>query len=113
MSKKRKKPLFDEEVYSKLGINNLILFSLYSLEIDKTTATFEKLLERCFLLFPKTFCFNKLKKWPDARKLDRPLRTLRDKKFIKGDPSTTFSLTLFGTRKAKEIAKYLVQKKLL
>ena len=113
MSPKKEKSPFDEELYINLGINNLILFSLYSLEADKKTATFEKLLEKCFLLFPKVFCFNELKKWPDARKLDRPLRNLRAKKFIKGDPSTVFSLTLIGEKKAKEIAKSLIQKKLL
>jgi len=111
--KKRKRLVFDEEIYRSLGINNLILFSLYCLEAEKKKATFEKLLEKCFVLFPKVFSLNTIPQWPDARKLDRPLRALRNKKFIKGDPSSNFSLTLLGEKKAKEIAKSLVQKKLL
>ncbi|MCD6550378.1 hypothetical protein J7K24_02425 [bacterium] len=116
MSKRVPKKLFrfDEEVYTRLGINNLIIFSLYSLKSEKREkVSFEGLLERCFFLFPKIFRFEKFPQWPDARKLDRPLRLLRNKKLVKGDPSSLFSLTSKGEKKAKEIAKMLFQKKLL
>lgn len=105
---------FDQETYTQLGVNNLILFSLLSLKYEKLERiTFEKLLERCFFLFPKVFQFGKIPQWPDARKLDRPLRLLRNQEFVKGDPSSSFSLTPRGEKRAREISKALLQKKLL
>jgi len=61
----------------KHSINELILFAIYSLNKSSKKCTFQKLINECFSLFPKKFCFSKYPKWPDARKLDRSLRTLR------------------------------------
>lgn len=97
----------------KKPINELILFALFNLEKDKEKATFEKLIRECFSLFPKSFCFNNFFQWPDTRKLDRPLRTLRKMKLISGDPKTFFSLTTQGKKQAQEIAKIFRQKTLL
>lgn len=108
-----KKRTFDEELYKNKSINNLILFGIYSVIEKKEKCTFDKLVKECFTLFPKTFGFSKYPKWPDARKLDRPLRTLRNKKLITGNPSTAFSLTKLGKKKALEVTKSLQQKKLL
>jgi len=87
----------------------LIVFSIYSAG-DK--CTFEELVKECFSRFPESFSFPKIKKWPDARKLDRPLRVLRKRKLIKGGPKTYFSLTKLGKDKAKEIAKFFSQGRL-
>lgn len=106
------KKLFDEELYKKTGINNLILFCIYSVTEKKDKCTFEKLVKECFSLFSKIFCFTHLSKWPDSRKLDRPLRTLRKGKLITGGPQTFFSLTKSGKKIAKEISKTLGQRKL-
>jgi hypothetical protein len=51
--------------------------------------------------------------WPDSRKLDRPLRALRNEKLIIGDPKTYFILTKLGEEKATFISKSLRQGKLL
>ena len=93
----------------KRALNDLIVFSIYSAG-DK--CTFEELVKECFSRFPEYFSFPKIKKWPDARKLDRPLRTLRERKLIKGGPKTYFSLTKLGKDKAKEIAKFFSQGRL-
>lgn len=111
MSKKTKKKGFDEELYGKLSINNLILFSINYIESSKKSCTFEDLIEVCFRYFPGTFSFENLSRWPDSRKLDRPLRTLRNRKLIKGGPA--FSLTETGRKIAKDTTKFLTQKKLL
>jgi len=108
---KKKKPI-DEELYRKVSINDLILFSIYSLSIKKEKCVFERLVEKCFTLFPKTFSFPKFPKWPDSRKLDRSLRTLRRKKLITGDPKSFFSLTKLGRKTAEEVAKTFRQRKL-
>ncbi len=97
------------ELYQKASINDLILFCLL---IKKPSCDFDDLLKECFRNFPKAFCFSKIKRWPDSRKLDRPLRTLRNKKFIKGSPEKGFSLTSSGKQKAEELAKSFRQERL-
>jgi len=88
----------------------LILFSIYSLGKEK--CDFERLVKECYTLSPENFCFSRYPKWPDARKLDRPLRTLRQKKLINGDPDTFFSLTRAGQKLAIDVAKTFKQRKL-
>jgi hypothetical protein len=93
----------------KISINELILFCL----LNKDSACdFEDLVKECFLSFPKAFCFSRNKKWPDSRKLDRPLRLLRKRKLIKGDSETGFSLTISGRQRAEEAARSFRQEKL-
>ena len=93
----------------KKSLNDLIIFCIYSLG---KKCSFEELVKECFSLFPESFSFSRTKKWPDSRKLDRPLRILRKKKLIIGDPKTVFSLTKFGRKTAEEIAKTFQQGKL-
>ncbi len=103
---------FTEELYRKVSLKGLILFSIYLAVGDRGECTFEELVNKGFILFPKSFSFSGISKWPDSRKLDRPLRTLRKKKLIVGSPKTFFSLTMAGRRTAEEIAKNFRQKKL-
>ncbi len=107
-----KKKSFDEEIYGRFGINDLILFSIYLAVGDDGKCVFEKLVSQSFVLFPRRFSFPEISKWPDSRKLDRPLRMLRKKKLIIGSPKTFFSLTKAGRKTAGEIAKIFRQKKL-
>ena len=97
----------------KHSINELILFAIYSLNKRNKKYTFQDLISECFSLFPKKFCFPKYSKWPDARKLDRSLRTLRTKKMISGNLQSSFTLTSSGKKIAEEITKTFCQKKLL
>ncbi len=96
------KKALGENLYKKISIGDLILFSIHSLG---KKADFEKLVEECFNLFPASFSFPSHPKWPDSRKLDRSLRALRKDKLIKGDPQTSFSLTLSGKKRAEKTAK--------
>lgn len=107
----RKKSI-DEELYSRVSINDLILFSIYSVVAKKEKCTFERLVKECFILFPKSFSLRHFPKWPDSRKLDRSLRTLRKRKLITGNPKTFFSLTKLGKKAAEEVAKTFRQRKL-
>ncbi|MBZ9572473.1 hypothetical protein KJA15_04025 [Patescibacteria group bacterium] len=107
-----KKITFDEELYKDRSISNLILFGIYSVTEKKEKCTFGRLVRECFTLFPKVFIFPKYSKWPDSRKLDRPLRTLRKGKLIAGNPKTSFSLTKLGKKAAADTAKSFRQKKL-
>jgi len=109
-AKKKKSNLF---VSKKTSINDLILFGINSMTLDRRECTFERLIKECFNLFPKAFGFSEYPQWPDSRKLDRPLRTLRKKKLIIGGPTDAFSLTKEGRKRAAEITKILRQGKLL
>jgi len=108
-----KKKVFNQDLYRKASINDLILFCINSLNSKKDKCTFEKLIKECYTFFPQVFGLQSLKKWPDSRKLDRPLRTLRKRKLIKGNPRVLFSLTSLGKKKAEEISKTFGQRKLL
>ena len=108
-----RKVSLEEELYKKVSINDLILFGIFSVAESKKKCSFETLTHKCFTLFPKVFAIQKYPKWPDTRKLDRPLRTLRDEKMITGSPKNLFSLTKKGKKRALEVAKVFRQVKLL
>ena len=108
-----KRKALDQDLYKRTSINDLILFCINSLNSKKDKCTFEKLIKECYDFFPQAFGFQSLKKWPDSRKLDRPLRTLRKRKLIKGNPKALFSLTNLGKKKAEEVSKTFGQRKLL
>jgi len=93
-----------------MTINDSILFCILKLE---GKSHFERIMKECFTLFPEKFGFPQYAKWPDARKIDKPLRDLRRKGLIKGNPSTFFELTKEGKKQAVEITKIVRQKKLL
>ena len=124
----KKVKTFDEALYKKARITDLILFGINSItegDEDKSSSssfaaarenkekcTFERLIKECFTLFPETFSFPKYPQWPDSLKLDRQLRTLRKRKLITGNPRTYFSLTKLGKKIAIETAKTFRQRKL-
>jgi len=110
-----KKSIFggiDQEIYKKISINDLILFCIYSISEKKEKCGFERLMKECFNLFPLSFNFSSISKWPDSRKLDRTLRSLRAKKLIRGNPQTIFFLTNQGRKIAQETVKTFGQRKL-
>jgi len=115
MAKKspKKKINYDVGLYEHKSINNLILLGIYFTQMENEKCTFEKVVGKCFSYFPKMFSFSQYRNWPDSRKLDRPLRELREKRLITGDPKTFFSLTRSGEKLAQEIVKGFGQRKLI
>lgn len=89
--------------YEKISLLDLILISIYFIVQNKETCTFERLVAECFQRFPNLFSFKRYPQWPDATKLDRPLRSLRKQGFIVGKPTNKFDLTNFGRAKIKSI----------
>ena len=104
---------FDEQLYESARIADLILFAMLSLQGSGKECIFENLIEECFTLFPKAVSFSEHPRWPDSRKIDRPLRTLRKQKLITGNPRDSFFLTRKGERLAQEVFRKLRQGKLL
>ncbi len=99
--------------FSKVSVEGLILFCIHSVVASSEQCSFERLVKECFTLFPDMLKFTRYPIWPDSRKLDRPLRALRDEKFVVGDTKTYFILTETGEAKVAIIAKSLRQGKLL
>ncbi len=97
------------EVYKKASVKDLVLVSLYELQKE---SRFEELLATCFNLFPEKFSFQNHKNWPDARKLGRPLRFLREEGLVKGSPEEGFSLTGKGKKESLQTINLFRQKKL-
>jgi len=95
------------------SVNDLILFCIHSIIANSEQCSFERLVKECFTLFPETLKFSRYPIWPDSRKLDRPLRALRNEKMIVGDPKTYFILTKTGEDRAMIVSKSLRQGKLL
>ena len=99
--------------FSKISVEDLILFCIHSVVSGSEQCSFERLVKECFTLFPDMLKFTRYPIWPDSRKLDRPLRALRNEKMIVGDPKTYFILTKTGEERVIVIAKSLRQGKLL
>jgi len=99
--------------FAKTSVNDLILFCIHSVILNNEQCSFDRLVKECFTLFPDTLRFPRYPIWPDSRKLDRPLRALRNEKLIIGDPKTYFILTQTGEAKANIVSKSLRQGKLL
>src|SRR3972149_11639620 len=90
----------------------LILFSIYAATKSGAKCNFERLVKECFDLSPADFSFSKYPNWPDARKLDRPLRKLRQDNLILGDLKDSIFLTKSGKKLAEEVAQTYGQRKL-
>jgi hypothetical protein len=98
---------------SRWTINDLILFCIHSITSNNEQCSFDRLVKECFILFPEAIRFPRYPIWPDSRKLDRPLRSLREEKLIIGDSKSFFLLTNEGKKRAIEVFKTLKQGKLL
>lgn len=104
---------FPSEIYSKLILEKLILFSILSILRKKGECTFERLVKESYVLFPESFRFYRYPEWPDSLKLDRPLRDLRKHRYILGNPKTKYSLTKLGEKYAVIVEKELRNEQLL
>ncbi len=118
-SRPRRRGIEDQFMQNKKGknlnfsVNDLILFCIHSIVANNEQCSFDRLIKECFTLFPETLRFDRYPIWPDSRKLDRPLRALRQEKLIIGDSKTILMLTNEGQKKATNIFKALRQGKLL
>lgn len=98
---------YQQEIYSQISSDQLILFAILTIKRFGEDCTFERLIKECFSLFPESFHFHRYPQWPDSLKLDRPIRDLRNRNLIIGKNTTSFELTRLGERYALEIEKKL------
>lgn len=104
---------YDENIYTKIPMEDLILLGIYIILKKREVCTFERLVAECFFKFPKVFTFKRYPQWPDSLKFDRPIRKLREKGLIVGGIKDYISLTQFGEKIAKQIKNNLERKVIL
>jgi len=107
---------YEEDVYAKISVQDLMTLGIYSVIQKKETCTFERMVAECFLLFPKIFGIKRYPQWPDTLKFDRATRTLREKGLTMGgiggkQSSGEITLTELGKKVANETEDILNNKK--
>lgn len=103
---------FKKEFYQNIKINDLILYAIFSLLNKKEDCIIENIMKECFFFFPDSFSFSLYRQWPDIRKIDRPIRFLRQKGIIKKNNNNIFSFTKEGEKKIQELIKTFKQGRL-
>lgn len=104
---------FNPTKYKDIGYDQLLIFSVFSLQKSGKEVTFEELVKEAFEIFPERFkLLIKDRMWPDASLINKSwLRCRTDKKWITGNRASGFSLTPMGKKVAMDIAKQLMDSK--
>jgi hypothetical protein len=100
-------PQFDPEVYTKIAMNDLVVYSMHFLNTQGIAITSEDIVSACFTLFPKRFSLVKYPYWPDSAVVSRRWSDCRRKGYIVGSVANGFKLTPRGHKFAERIEKML------
>jgi hypothetical protein len=100
-------PKFNPDVYTKITLNDLVVYSIYYLHNKNAEVTSEDVISACFMLFPKRFSLRKHPHWPDSAMVSRHWGVCRSKGYIAAGTDPGFKLTAKGGRLAQKIAKIL------
>jgi len=99
---------FDPEIYSKISIDKLLVYSVKSILDAGEECTFERLVYEAFTLFPKEFGFQRYPEWPDSARINKSwLRCRTDKGWIAGTTKEGFKLTRAGEIIAQKTERIL------
>lgn len=107
MVRKDSLPKFDPGVYTKIALNDLIVYSIQYLHDQESEITPEDVISACFHLFPKRFSLRKYPHWPDSAVVSRRWSDCRNKKYVIGSTALGFKLTPKGSKYAAKVAKKL------
>jgi len=100
-------PRFDPEYYSKVTLNDLVVYSVYYLHKQGSEITSEDIISACFVLFPKRFSMRKYPQYPDSGIVSRRWSDCKSKGHLRGSASKGFKLTAKGSRRAQKVEKSL------
>jgi len=99
-------PKFDPDVYTRITLNELVIFSIHYLHNKNAEISPEDIISTCFMLFPKKFSLKQHPHWPDSAMVSRHWNVCRSKGYIAAnDPE--FKLTAKGIRLAEKVAACL------
>ncbi len=107
MPKKSAPPKFDPNKYTKLTLNDLVVYSVYYLHKKNAEIASEDIISACFVLFPKQFSLRKYPQWPDAGIVSRRWSDCKSKGYLRGSAVRGFKITARGTKRAQKVEKML------
>jgi hypothetical protein len=98
---------FDPNIYSKITLNDLVVYSVYYLHKQRSEITSEDIISACFVLFPQRFSLQKYPQWPNSAIVSRRWSDCKSKGYLLGSAIKGFKLTAKGIRHAEKIGKSL------
>ena len=107
MPKKSAPPRFDPEYYSKVILNDLVVYSVYYLHKQGSEITSEDIISACYVLFPKRFSMRKYPQYPDSGIVSRRWSDCKSKGYLKGNATKGFQITARGIKRAEKVEKLL------
>ena len=106
-SKRTTAPQFDPDGYAKTPLNDLVVYSIYSLHAKGSAIPAEDIISACFVLFPRRFSLRKYPQWPDSAAVSRRWSECKSKGYLRGNALQGFQLTARGAKRAQKIEKTL------
>jgi len=100
-------PRFDPELYTKITLNDLVVYSAYYLHKQGSEMTSEDLISACFVLFPNRFSMQKYPQYPDSGIVSRRWGDCKSKGYLRGNATRGFKITAKGIRRAEKVEKSL------
>ena len=107
MPRKSAPPRFDPENYSKITLNDLVVYAVHYLHKQGSEITSEDIISACFVLFPKRFSMKKYPQYPDSGIVSRRWSDCKSKGYLKGSANKGFGITARGTKRASKVEKML------
>ena len=107
MSKNIEPPKFDPNIYSRITLNDLVVYSVYYLHNQGSGITSEDIISACFVLFPKRFSLRKYPQWPDSGIVSRRWSDCKSKGYLRGNATSGFQITARGIKRAQKVEKSL------
>ena len=100
-------PAFDPEAYTKIMLNDLVIYAVYSLRQQGAEISSEDIISACFLWFPQRFALRKHPHWPDSAIVNRHRSGCKSKGYLRGSAKAGFQLTARGIKRAQKVEKLL------
>jgi len=100
-------PRFDPDLYTKLTLNDLVVYSIYYLHKQRSEITSEDIISACFVLFPKRFSLQKYPQWPDSGMVSRRWSDCKSKGYLRGSAIKGFQITAKGIKRAVKVENLL------
>jgi hypothetical protein len=100
-------PQFSSDIYRRIALNDLVIYTLYFLSQSGREIVFEDVVAACFKLFPDRFHLRGYAEWPDSTVVNKRWLDCRGKGLLQGSTAAGFSLTAKGLELAERIVAVL------
>ena len=100
-------PRFNPDLYTKITLNDLVVYSVYYLHKQGSEITSEDIISACFILFPKRFSLRKYPQWPDSGMVSRRWSDCKSKGYLRGNATKGFQISARGIKRAEKVGESL------